>query len=637
VLLTGQHPVGNCRHTPADLVKAIVDAEPTRPSESVVGTQTDAELSIANAANRATTPEKLGRMLRGDLDTIITKALKKDPAERYPSVTALADDLRRYLKNETISARPDTLAYRAAKFVRRNRTAVALGTLAVITTLGGLVGTLIQASMARAQRDFAFRQVARSEALNEFHEFLVSDAGPSGKPFTVNELLRRAEHVVDRQHSSNDPNRVELMVSIGRQYLEQEEVSSSRRVLEEAYKLSRTLPDRSIRARAACTLAVALALSEEVSLAETRYQEGLRQIPEGPQFALDRVECLRSGSEVAQQTGDSQQGIARAQRAQQVLMHSRFDSDVLELDRWTDLASEYSLAGQDQEAVFAYEKAGALLSSLGRDDTQTAVTVFEGWAVELNQLGRPLDAERLFRRAIDISRTSPSEETVSPMVLNDYARTLRELGRLKAAADYAERAYAKAQHAGHQLVINQSLLERARIYNAQRNLSRAAAMLAEVEPRLRQSLPPGHYAFASLASEQAVAALTSGDVSAALKFADESVALDEAAVKAGGAGAFYLPMLLTRRSAIRLEAGHRIEAVADAVRALSLLQADAEPGVFSAYVGRAYLTLGRALQARGEGEEARAAFHSAAQHLEATLGSDHPEARSACLMAESRN
>jgi serine/threonine-protein kinase len=635
VLLTGQHPAGAGRHTPAELVKAIVDTEPARPSESVVPARTNAEICTTNAANRATTPYKLSWLLCGDLDTIIAKALKKDFSERYPSVTALADDLRRYLKNQPISARPDRLAYRAAKFVSRNRTAVAFATLAVIATLAGVVGTLIQTRTARAQRDFALRQVERSEALNEFHEFLLSDAAPSGKPFTVNELLRRAERIVERQHTVTDPNRIKLMISIGRQYMEQDEGGSARRVLEDVYKLSRGLSDPSVRAEASCTLAASLARDEELSRAELLFQEGLRELPKGPQFTLERIDCLHNGSEIAQEGGDLREGIARAQAAQRVLQQSPFDSEALELHRWTDLAMAYNSAGQDLAAVSAFERAGALLSSLGRDDTQTAVTLFNNWALELDQLGRPIDAEKMYRHAIDISSASQSEDTVSPMVLNNYAKSLRELGRLKEAEDYAERAYAKAQRVGHQLVINQSLLERARIYNARRNPSRAAAMLAEVEPRLRQSLPAGHYAFASLASEQALVALANGDLQAALKFAEQGVTIDEAAIKAGGLGAFYLPTLLIRRSAIGLEAGHHDEAAADAARALGLLRGGAEPGTFSAYVGRANLALGRALRAEGKGEEARAAFRSAAQHLQATLGPSHPDTRRARQMAES--
>src|SRR5437763_13068664 len=127
------------------------------------------------------------------------------------------------------------------------------------------------------------------------------------------------------------------------------------------------------------------------------------------------------------------------------------------------------------------------------------------------------------------------------MILNIHAKVVRDLGRQDEAADYAERAYAKAQKAGHQLVINQSLLERAVIYRERKEFTRATAMLAEVEPRLRRSLPPGHYAFGSLASQEAVVALGGGEQQLANRLANQAVAIDEAAIKAGGEGCDYLP------------------------------------------------------------------------------------------------
>ena len=160
-------------------------------------TQATGETAVANARRRATTPDKLARSLRGDLDTIVAKALKKNPQERYTSIKAFADDLQRYLRYEPISARPDAIAYRAGKFVRRHRTVVALATMVVIATVAGIVGTLLLAWTARAQRDFAFRQLEHSEAVNDLNSFLLSDAAPSGKPFTVNELLERARHIVE--------------------------------------------------------------------------------------------------------------------------------------------------------------------------------------------------------------------------------------------------------------------------------------------------------------------------------------------------------------------------------------------------------------------------------------------------------
>jgi serine/threonine protein kinase len=633
VLLTGKHPSGIGPRSPAELVKAVVDTEPPRLSNVVAPNRPDTEAATANAAKRATTPDKLRRLLRGDLDTIVGKALKKNPQERYTSVTALADDLRRYLGHEPITARPDTIRYRASKFMRRNRTAVALATLALIAAVAGAVGTLIQARTARAQRDFAIRQLSRTEAINDLNNFLLSDAAPSGKPFTVNDLLAGAEHIVARQHGANEEDRVELLISIGRQYWTLDEDANARRLLREAYELSRGLHEPSTRAKAACALASALSGEGEIPRAEALIQEGLHELPGEPQFALDRIFCLLRGSEVARDRGDSREGIERVQAALQVLRNSPFDSQLLEMHAVMDLAEAYRAAGEYREAIAAFEQSSVLMASLGRDDTENAGTLFNNWALALLQSGRIIESERVFRRAIDISRADKTEGAVSPMLLTNYARTLRELGRLDAAADYAERGYASAQQQDHQVVMNQSLLLRAWIYCDRRDPARAAAILAEVEPRLRRSLPPGHYAFASLTSEQSLVALARGELQTALQLADQALAIDEAAIKAGGEGAALLPLLLIRRSTVEFNAKRPEDARRDAARALSLLQATSQPGTFSSNLGRAYLTLARALQAQGKSDEAKAAARSAAEHLQNALGPDHSDTRSARQLA----
>jgi serine/threonine protein kinase/Tol biopolymer transport system component len=141
VLLTGQHPAGAGPRTPASLIKTVVETEPPRPSEIVSSTQTSEEAAAANAERRRTTPDKLARMLRGDLDTIVAKALKKNPRERYASIQAFADDLQRYLRHEPISARPDAIAYRAGKFVRRHKNSVTAALLVVLALAGTTIGT----------------------------------------------------------------------------------------------------------------------------------------------------------------------------------------------------------------------------------------------------------------------------------------------------------------------------------------------------------------------------------------------------------------------------------------------------------------------------------------------------------------
>jgi len=143
ILLTGQHPAGTEPHSPAELVKAIVETQPPLASEAIASAA-----SKHQAEKCGTTFEKLSRQLRGDLDTILAKALKKAPAERYGSVTAVADDLRRYLNHEPISARPDTLAYRVRKFVYRNRVVVTLATVAFAAILAGSSAAIYQARIA---------------------------------------------------------------------------------------------------------------------------------------------------------------------------------------------------------------------------------------------------------------------------------------------------------------------------------------------------------------------------------------------------------------------------------------------------------------------------------------------------------
>jgi serine/threonine protein kinase len=141
VLLTGYHPAGSGPRTPAGLVRAILDTEPARPSVVVATREGNAETAAANAGKRATTPDKLSGLLRGDLDTIVAKALKKNPQERYASIKAFADDLQRYLRHEPISARPDAIAYRTGKFIRRHRSSVTAALLVTLALIGATTVT----------------------------------------------------------------------------------------------------------------------------------------------------------------------------------------------------------------------------------------------------------------------------------------------------------------------------------------------------------------------------------------------------------------------------------------------------------------------------------------------------------------
>lgn len=152
-LLCGQKPYRVPRASRAALEDAILSAEPVRASQQ--------PLSAAIADARATTSARLARALQGDLDTILSKALKKDPAERYGSADALLDDLQRYLHGQPVLARPDSLAYRSVKFVARNRLMVALGLCIAVALLSA-------AGFSRVQASEAQRQARRALAVQQF-------------------------------------------------------------------------------------------------------------------------------------------------------------------------------------------------------------------------------------------------------------------------------------------------------------------------------------------------------------------------------------------------------------------------------------------------------------------------------------
>jgi tetratricopeptide (TPR) repeat protein len=302
----------------------------------------------------------------------------------------------------------------------------------------------------------------------------------------------------------------------------------------------------------------------------------------------------------------------------------------------TALAESYRMAGRNREAAAAFEAAHARLVALGRGDTETAGTLLNNWGMALHVLGRPLDAERLFRQSIAISSADGTERHVSPMLLNNLARTLRELHRLPEAAGYAERACARARRAGEEIVVNQSLMQRASIYRLMGDLLRAAETFAELEPRLKRMYPAGHMFFASLASQQALLEQSRGNLDAAIVLADRSLAIAEA----NSQGLDYLPSFLLRRSGIQLQSGHLQQASADAEKALELARQAMEPGTRSFELGSAYLAVGRALHGQGRFREASTALASALEHLEPTLGRDHPttlEARRLAAAAARRS
>ncbi len=163
-LLTGRRPYDLRGLSPGAVERAVCETAPPAPSD-VVREGGDAR---ARAERRGATPDALRRRLRGDLDTIVATALRKDPARRYATAAALADDLARHLARLPVRARPDTLAYRAAAFVRRHTAGVAATVLVALALVGGLAAATHQARIA--ERRVASLRALSNTLLSDVHD-----------------------------------------------------------------------------------------------------------------------------------------------------------------------------------------------------------------------------------------------------------------------------------------------------------------------------------------------------------------------------------------------------------------------------------------------------------------------------------
>ena len=152
-LLTAHRPFELKKHSAEEIIQAVCNTEPERPS-SVVSRPFSNEERKATEQNRqpATNNGRRTKLLKGDLDNIVLKSLKKEPHRRYSSVEQFAEDIRRHLADLPVLARPDTPLYRATKFINRNRIAVLAGLLIFLSLLGGVAATVWQARRAEANQ-----------------------------------------------------------------------------------------------------------------------------------------------------------------------------------------------------------------------------------------------------------------------------------------------------------------------------------------------------------------------------------------------------------------------------------------------------------------------------------------------------
>jgi serine/threonine protein kinase len=211
VLLTGFLPF-DARKTPVhEFLRRLREEDPLKPSAKI---ETEKETTTSTASARGTEPGELRTLLTGDLDWIAMKALEKDRNRRYGTPSELAADIRRYLNNEPITARPASTAYKLRKYVRRHRIGVVFATAMLLLLVGFSVIQARQLRRITRERD-------RADRVSNFmtQMFKVSDPSEArGNSITAREILDRASKEIDNGLKTDPELRAQMMDTMGQVY-----------------------------------------------------------------------------------------------------------------------------------------------------------------------------------------------------------------------------------------------------------------------------------------------------------------------------------------------------------------------------------------------------------------------------------
>jgi serine/threonine protein kinase len=614
-LLTGERPYRVKRSTRGALEEAILQADPVAPSRAV--------LSNAAAEARASSSQRLSNALRGDLDTILKKALKKAPAERYQSAAEFAEDLRRYLQKEPVMARPDSALYRSGKFFARHRVGAALAAI-VVTALGAsTVVSVVQARRAEQQRDLALSGFGEAQDMIMLTSFLLGEALPADKPEFTTDVLLRGVNLARNADSVPLPRRAAMLEMMGVKFENDRDYAHAAQVFGEAHGLATKGSDEGIKASTACHLALINADQGHPADSAAAIDRALTAIPKDNRYADARVVCHAAKSQVDRLLGRpeiEELEAARRDLADLPVLDLGLESVVIGL-----LADAYADAMQIPAAIQAFDREQTLLEQQGLLQSRDAVTEFANRAVLDFKIGRPLDAAAALSRSQELNRSRGTQDVDDPIALLLKARIAAQLGDLAGSIHGYVAARELARERGDVGVENLALAEHAVALVQSGEYTDAGAAIKETEKILSTRLPAGHWLFGLVRMQSALMAEHLADGPSAQRLADESIAVFESSPKP----AYQFPIALVSRAGLEQRAERFDAALADANRALQIYDRFYGREVRSASIGDAAMAAGRALRATGDQRLARQRFSDAAEHFESSLGADHARTQEA--------
>ena len=606
VLLTGRHPIGDACQSPVELRRAVVESDPPLPSTVV-------------------TLDRLTRALAGDLDAIVVKAMRKRPEDRYDSVAALAEDIRRVASNEPIVARPATRRYLLSKFVARHRTAIAVAAGLIAIILGSLGFALVQMREAQHQRDAALFEARRAEASQQLNTYLVGEARVGTGDASIRERLDNSRALLRQQFAGDPAIRAGLLFNIAERYAELREQQKFGEVLDEIEAIVRTIDIPSLKAQLSCSRAELKLNEGESDAANTLLRAGFAELARDPAPRFEATaNCVVVNSYHASVSGDIALSIARAKEA--VALHEergRTNTDTYG-DALDALTTAYSFAGDVPNALAAVQKERATYERLGRAGTFTHLKTLFMEATFLNRGGQRREA---LARSDDVIALSEARR-LPPSYQHYMYRGIILLGVGRPADavtlfDASAREFA-SQHMAAEEVQAQTWIADALVQLG--DTRGARARLDPAWPAIETQIAEGNASMTKSLRVRAQLLHAEGRIAEARASIDRAVALIDASKSAtytGGIAVFRVA------AAMELAAGDASGALSRIDRAAAFARGDALDKAASADLGEVLLLRARILRALGRTADAEHDAAAALTHLQATLPADAPQIRAA--------
>ena len=241
-ILTGEQPYRITSSSPVAISKIIDEGNVLKPSDKVKQT-TESKTSGKNKIHQFPNPEKISHLLKGDLDNIVLKAMHKDQGQRYSSVQEFKDDINRYLKDLPVTARKDTMTYRALKFVRRHKVGFAIFVIVNLVILASVAAIIWQASIAADERDKAKIEAQKSDEISSFLQGMLSSVDPTelGRDVKVYDILEKAADDIETNLKDQPEVEANIRSTIGNTYVNLGEYDKALPFLTKALSINKNM------------------------------------------------------------------------------------------------------------------------------------------------------------------------------------------------------------------------------------------------------------------------------------------------------------------------------------------------------------------------------------------------------------